>query len=182
MGCIAAELYTLRPLFPGSSEIDEMFKICAVMGTPNRVSVVFVPGSHERWLIGFGHFQDEWAEGHMLAAKLSFRWPQCVRSDLKKIIPSSNSDGIDLITATLFWDPKRRPNAAQVEHLRQCATTVTLLPISELETPLLQSQSGSNGFEQLSPECVWWLLVHGFAEIVRFQANVQWRLESGWSK
>lgn len=38
VGCIAAELYTLRPLFAGSSEIDQMFKICAVMGTPNRVS------------------------------------------------------------------------------------------------------------------------------------------------
>ncbi|CAF4199323.1 unnamed protein product, partial [Adineta steineri] len=59
------------PLFPGSSEIDEMFKICAVMGTPNR---------------------DEWAEGYMLATKLSFRWPQCARTDFKKIIHSSNSD------------------------------------------------------------------------------------------
>ena len=38
VGCIAAELYTLRPLFPGSSEIDQMFKICAVMGTPARVT------------------------------------------------------------------------------------------------------------------------------------------------
>ena len=38
VGCIAAELYTLRPLFPGSSEIDQMFKICATMGTPSRVS------------------------------------------------------------------------------------------------------------------------------------------------
>lgn len=37
VGCIAAEIYTLRPLFPGSSEIDQMFKICAVMGTPTRV-------------------------------------------------------------------------------------------------------------------------------------------------
>jgi hypothetical protein len=51
----------------------------------------------------------------MLAAKLSFRWPQCARTDLKKIIHSSNNDGIDLIDATLNWDPKRRPNAAQVE-------------------------------------------------------------------
>jgi hypothetical protein len=41
VGCIAAELYTLRPLFPGSSEIDQMFKICAVMGTPNRVSFFY---------------------------------------------------------------------------------------------------------------------------------------------
>jgi hypothetical protein len=41
VGCIAAELYTLRPLFPGSSEIDEMFKICAIMGTPNKVNFSF---------------------------------------------------------------------------------------------------------------------------------------------
>ena len=40
VGCIAAELYTLRPLFPGSSEIDQMFKICAVMGTPTKVNAV----------------------------------------------------------------------------------------------------------------------------------------------
>ena len=50
----------------------------------------------------------------MLAAKLSFRWPQCARTELKKIIHSSNNDGIDLISATLNWDPKRRPNAVQV--------------------------------------------------------------------
>lgn len=50
----------------------------------------------------------------MLAAKLSFRWPQCARTDLKKIIPSANHDGIDLVTSTLAWEPKRRPNAAQV--------------------------------------------------------------------
>ncbi|CAF1009971.1 unnamed protein product [Rotaria sordida] len=92
VGCIAAELYTLRPLFPGSSEIDQMFKVCAVMGTPSR---------------------DEWAEGYMLAAKLSFRWPQCARTDLRKIIHSANNDGIDIIKATLEWDWKRRPNAAQ---------------------------------------------------------------------
>ncbi len=41
VGCIAAELYTLRPLFPGSSEIDQMFKICAIMGTPKRVNIFF---------------------------------------------------------------------------------------------------------------------------------------------
>jgi hypothetical protein len=31
---IAAELFTLRPLFPGSSEQDEIYKICSVNGTP----------------------------------------------------------------------------------------------------------------------------------------------------
>ncbi|XP_014673855.1 PREDICTED: serine/threonine-protein kinase ICK-like [Priapulus caudatus] len=40
LGCIAAELYTLRPLFPGSSEIDEIFKICTVLGTPEQVTAI----------------------------------------------------------------------------------------------------------------------------------------------
>lgn len=39
VGCIMAELYTLRPLFPGSSEVDTMFKICQVLGTPKKVIV-----------------------------------------------------------------------------------------------------------------------------------------------
>jgi serine/threonine protein kinase len=35
LGCIMAELYTLRPLFPGASELDQMNKICQVLGTPS---------------------------------------------------------------------------------------------------------------------------------------------------
>ena len=35
-----AELYTLRPLFPGNSEVDEIFKVCQVLGTVKRVRVV----------------------------------------------------------------------------------------------------------------------------------------------
>lgn len=34
MGAIIAELYTLRPLFPGTSEPDEIYKICSVLGRP----------------------------------------------------------------------------------------------------------------------------------------------------
>lgn len=37
MGCIMSELYTFRPLFPGSSEVDQLFKICSVLGTPEKV-------------------------------------------------------------------------------------------------------------------------------------------------
>ena len=34
-----AEVYTFRPLFPGNSEVDEIFKICSVLGTPTKVGV-----------------------------------------------------------------------------------------------------------------------------------------------
>lgn len=37
VGCIAAEIYTYRPLFPGNTETDQLYKICAIMGTPDMV-------------------------------------------------------------------------------------------------------------------------------------------------
>lgn len=33
-----AELITLKPLFPGSSEADEIYKICAIMGSPTMTT------------------------------------------------------------------------------------------------------------------------------------------------
>ena len=41
VGCIMAEMYTLRPLFPGSSEIDEIFKVCTILGTPKQVRDIY---------------------------------------------------------------------------------------------------------------------------------------------
>lgn len=40
VGCIMAEVYTLRPLFPGASEIDTIFKICQLLGTPKKVMIL----------------------------------------------------------------------------------------------------------------------------------------------
>ena len=41
VGCIMAEVYSFRPLFPGRSEIDEIFRICAIIGPPTMVSSVY---------------------------------------------------------------------------------------------------------------------------------------------
>ena len=38
IGCIFAEMITRRPLFPGDSEIDELFRIFRVLGTPSEES------------------------------------------------------------------------------------------------------------------------------------------------
>ena len=45
-GCIAAELYNLAPLFPGSNDMDQFNRIVRVLGTPSS---------------------EEWEEGHKLA-------------------------------------------------------------------------------------------------------------------
>ncbi|XP_031729527.1 serine/threonine-protein kinase ICK isoform X1 [Anarrhichthys ocellatus] len=92
VGCIMAELYTLRPLFPGSSEIDTIFKVCQVLGTPKK---------------------NDWPEGYHLASAMNFRWPQCVPSNLKMLIPNASPEAIHLMTDLLQWDPKKRPASAQ---------------------------------------------------------------------
>ncbi|TDG97121.1 hypothetical protein EPR50_G00223050 [Perca flavescens] len=92
VGCIMAELYTLRPLFPGNSEVDEIFKICQVLGTVKKT---------------------DWSEGYQLASAMNFRFPQCVPTHLKTLIPNASNEAIALMRDMLQWDPKKRPTAVQ---------------------------------------------------------------------
>ena len=92
LGCIMAELYTFRPLFPGNSEIDEIFKICSVLGTPDR---------------------SEWPEAFKLAANMNFKFPQFSPTPLASIIPNASKDAIALMTDMLKWNPGKRPSAQQ---------------------------------------------------------------------
>ncbi|KAG8571763.1 hypothetical protein GDO81_011773 [Engystomops pustulosus] len=92
VGSIMAELYTLRPLFPGTSEVDEIFKICQVLGTPKK---------------------SDWSEGYQLAAAMNFRFPQCVPINLKTLIPNASEEALTLMRDMLQWDPKKRPTAIQ---------------------------------------------------------------------
>ncbi|XP_035861003.1 serine/threonine-protein kinase MAK-like isoform X5 [Sander lucioperca] len=93
MGCIMAELYTLRPLFPGNSEVDEIFKICQVLGTLKK---------------------SDWPEGYNLATSMNFRFPKCVPTSLRSLIPNASNEAITLMKDMLQWDPEKRPSAAQV--------------------------------------------------------------------
>ncbi|XP_053102844.1 serine/threonine-protein kinase MAK isoform X4 [Hemicordylus capensis] len=92
VGSIMAELYTLRPLFPGTSEVDEIFKICQVLGTPKR---------------------SDWPEGYQLAAAMNFCFPQFVSMSLKTLIPNASSEALQLMNDMLNWDPRKRPTASQ---------------------------------------------------------------------
>jgi len=92
VGCIMAELYTFRPLFPGNSEIDEIFKICSVLGTPDK---------------------RDWPEGFKLAAGMNFKFPQFSATPLSSIIPSASKEAITLMQDMLRWSPSKRPSAQQ---------------------------------------------------------------------
>eukprot|EP00063_Salmo_salar_P068406 XP_014043241.1 PREDICTED: serine/threonine-protein kinase MAK-like isoform X7 [Salmo salar] len=92
VGCIMAELYTLRPLFPGNSEVDEIFKICQVLGTMKKM---------------------DWPEGYNLAASMNFRFPKCVPTSLRLLVPNASNEALVLMRDMLQWDPQKRPTAVQ---------------------------------------------------------------------
>ena len=71
-----------------------------------------------------------------LAAKLNFKWNKCAKTDLRKLIPNANSDGIALIEWMLNWDPKKRPTASQVFH----KIYIFLFIINQVSNILFHSQ------------------------------------------
>ena len=95
VGCIFAEMVNQKPLFPGDSEIDELFKIFRIMGTPNE----------ETWP-GVSSLPDY---------KSAFpKWPSV---DLATVVPTLEPLGLDLLSKMLCLDPTRRINArTALEH------------------------------------------------------------------
>lgn len=88
VGAVMAELYTFKPLFPGSSEADQLIKVCKVMGTPRN-----------------------WPQGLALATQIGFRFPNENGISLQNIIPNSSEAGIDLMRSMLQYNPDSRPTA-----------------------------------------------------------------------
>lgn len=91
-GCIMAELFSMGALFPGTSEADQVYKICSVLGTPTA---------------------ETWPEGLKLAAQMQFRYPPFVPTPLAQLLPSASYEALALLSDLLQFDPYRRPTASQ---------------------------------------------------------------------
>jgi len=90
-GCIFAEMVGKSPLFPGDSEIDQIFRIFRVLGTPN---------------------DSNWA-GVSQLSEYQTTFPQHVPQDLSKLFPKLEPNGIDLMQRMLLYVPESRISADQ---------------------------------------------------------------------
>ena len=92
VGCIFAELAANgAPLFKGDSEIDQIFKIFQVMGTPKERDW---PGIEE-----LPDYQPSFPS-----------WPA---QPLAKRLPALEPDGIDLLERMLIYEPGKRISAKE---------------------------------------------------------------------
>uniref|UniRef100_A0A8C4WTZ9 cyclin-dependent kinase n=1 Tax=Eptatretus burgeri TaxID=7764 RepID=A0A8C4WTZ9_EPTBU len=89
IGCIFSEMLNRRALFPGDSEIDQLFRIFRTLGTPD-----------ERIWPGVSQLPDY---------KQSF--PRWGAQDIAKFVPTLESDGCDLLKQMLQYDPEQRTSA-----------------------------------------------------------------------
>ncbi|KAM0746290.1 Pkinase-domain-containing protein [Meredithblackwellia eburnea MCA 4105] len=89
VGCIFAELIMRQPLFPGDSEIDEIFRIFRLLGTPD---------------------DDVWPGVTSLPDyKTSF--PTWYAKDLAENIVGCTPESAELLTGMLMYDPAKRMSA-----------------------------------------------------------------------
>lgn len=65
-GCIMGELYLQKPMFPGSSELDQIDKILRILGTPSR---------------------ENWRDGYKLADKRDVQFEIYPGKSLGKYLP-----------------------------------------------------------------------------------------------
>ena len=72
LGTIMAELINLKPLFPGSNEIDQVARICEILGDPSDQYGVDARGAY----IGGG----KWVRGTKMARSVGYQFPKVRRT------------------------------------------------------------------------------------------------------
>ncbi|ORY34272.1 kinase-like domain-containing protein [Naematelia encephala] len=110
LGTILAEMLNLKPLFPGVSEIDQVYRICETMGDPSSDYGVDERGGP----IGGG----SWNSGIKLAKAVGFSFPKRKPANFRALFHASVPQSlVDCISDLLRYNPKYRMTAAQcIEH------------------------------------------------------------------
>jgi protein kinase len=95
LGCIMGEMFVGRPIFPGTSESDQLTRIVTVLGAPNR---------------------QEWPEGLQIATQKGISFPLVQSTPLRSHLQSSlksdlSDDVIDLLQKMFKYNPEERFSA-----------------------------------------------------------------------
>ncbi|KAF7995013.1 hypothetical protein HCN44_004485 [Aphidius gifuensis] len=107
LGCIFSEMATKRALFPGDSEIDQLFRIFRTLGTPDETT---------------------WPGVSQLPDYKSM-FPQWDRMNLKEVVPNFDDDARDLFSKLLTYDPSTRITAMGALNHPYFKDVKTILPI-----------------------------------------------------
>lgn len=123
-GCVAFECATFTPLFPGSDEMDQIWKILEFLGTP------YLTAAHNK--TGYIPHGGIWEDSKKLVVKLNFQFPYIEGLDVsKKTLPmvvdspaymKPNSSDVfiklcEVLRKCLTWSPGERITVEQLTQL-----------------------------------------------------------------
>lgn len=93
MGCIIGEMYLGKPMFPGTSTLNQIEKVLEVIGKPTKEDIVSI--------------QSKQAAAIIDSLKIT------KRKNIKDLFPSMSMEGLDLMKKLLQFNPNKRPTVEQ---------------------------------------------------------------------
>lgn len=144
VGAMAVEIATLKPLFPGGNEVDQVWRVCEIMGSPGN----WYSKSGNK--LGGG----EWREGSRLAQKLGFTFPKMAPHSMESILqqPQWPAALSQFVTWCLMWDPKNRPTSTQALNHEYFADALDPLRPKSSTARLLGRKHSDKSFKTASRE------------------------------
>lgn len=119
LGCVFAELFTLEPLFPGTSDIDQLGRIMDVLGNLNEEVWPGCSRLPEYKMISFNKVENP--------------------VGIEARMPGRAPDEIALVKKLVSYDPAKRATAMELLQEKYFIEEPLPVPISELWVPLTRS-------------------------------------------
>lgn len=116
LGCIFYELFSLEPLFPGTSDIDQLSRIFNVLGNLTEENFPGCSNLPDYNMISFSNIEKP--------------------IGLESRLPNRSPDEILIVQKLLCFDPASRATAMELLHDKYLTEDPLPAPISELRVPL----------------------------------------------
>ncbi|WJX54247.1 Cyclin-dependent kinase F-1 [Trifolium repens] len=119
LGCIFAELLTLKPLFPGTADIDQLSRIINVLGNLDERAWSGCSKLPDYGIISFSKVENP--------------------AGVEACLPNRSPDEVSLVKKLICYDPARRAKAMELLHDKYFNEEPLPVPVSELQVPLTRN-------------------------------------------
>ncbi|KAG5076989.1 hypothetical protein JHK82_055684 [Glycine max] len=135
LGCVFAKLLTSKPLFPGTSDIDQLSRIVSVLGNINGETWPGCSKLSDYGSISFGNVENP--------------------SGLEACMPNCYPNEVSLVQRLVCYDPTKRTTTMELLQDKYFSEEPLPVPISELRVPLTtnrQDQYSSGGHNEMGSD------------------------------
>ncbi|GJQ69470.1 Adar [Trypoxylus dichotomus] len=127
-GCVFYEMLTLKPLFPGTNEIDQLAKIHAVLGTPSsRMISKLKKKSHN-----------------------CQNFPRQIGSGLSHLVSKFSEEGQNILKLMILYDPESRINVRRLVEHRYFSPLRDQYLINQFRFAAMQQSYTPNGLDSFA--------------------------------